>query len=73
MQEQRISQLSRRLIQEQAIKFATELGLDSFTGSNGWLQNCQSRHNVRMSILSEAADVDLIVVRDMVCTVVYTM
>ena len=42
--------------------FAMELGLDSFTGSNGWLEKWQ---NVSMAVLSgEAADIDSAVVSD---------
>ena len=40
--------------------YASELGLDNFTGSNGWLKKWQKRHNVCMAVLcGEAADVDL--------------
>ena len=39
--------------------YAAEIGLDGFTGSNGWLQKWQKCHNVHMSILSgEAANVN---------------
>ena len=52
--------VSGRIIQEHALMYASELGLDSFTGSNGWLEKWQKCHNVRMAVLSEeAADVDL--------------
>ena len=45
--------------------YASELGIDQFTGSNGWLENWQKRHNVRIVVLSgEAADVDPTVVSD---------
>ena len=54
-----------RLIQERAIMYASELGIDQFSGSNGWLEKWQKRHNVRMVVLSgEAADVDPTVVSD---------
>ena len=54
-----------RLIQERAIMYASELGIDQFAGSNGWLEKWQKRHNVRMVVLSgEAADVDPTVVSD---------
>ena len=52
-----------RLIQERAAMYATELGLDDFTTSNGWLHKWQKRHNVHMCALSgEAPGVDPIVV-----------
>ena len=57
--------VSGRLIQERAMMYAAELGLESFAGSNGWLDKWQKRHCVRLAVLSgEAADVDLTVVSD---------
>ena len=57
--------VSGRLIQERAVMYASELGIERFSGSNGWLEKWQKRHNVRMSVLSgEAADVDPTVVSD---------
>ena len=54
-----------KLIQERAIMYASELGIDQFSGSNGWLEKWQKCHNVRMVVLSgEAADVDPTVVSD---------
>ena len=54
-----------RLIQERAIMQVSELGIDQFSGSNGWLEKWQKRHNVRMVVLSgEAADVIPTVVSD---------
>ena len=39
--------------------YASELGIDQLSGSNGWLEKWQKRHNVQMVVLSgEAADVD---------------
>jgi len=38
--ENRKAILSDHLIQKQALKFATELKLDKFTASKGWLQKC---------------------------------
>ena len=43
--------VSGKLIQERAIMYARELGHDSFTGSNGWLEKWQKRHNVRLAVL----------------------
>ena len=52
-----------RLIQERAALYATELGLDGFTASNGWLHKWQKRHTVHMSALSgEVPGVNPIVV-----------
>ena len=50
--------VSGRMIQEQALIYAAELGHKRVSGLNGWLNRWQiKRHNVRMSILSgEAAD-----------------
>ena len=57
--------VSGRMIQEKALMYAQELGHLSFTGSNGWLDRWQKRHNVRMAVLSgEAGDVDEAVVED---------
>ena len=57
--------VSGRMIQEQALLYAAELGHEGFSGSNGWLNRWQKRHNVRMSTLSgEAADVSESVVED---------
>ena len=59
--------VSGRMIQEQALihVYTAELGHESFSGSNGWLNHWQKQHNVRMSILSgEAADVSESIVED---------
>ena len=53
------------MIHEQALLYAAELGHEGFSGSNGWLDRWQKRHNIRMSTLSgEAADVSEGVVED---------
>ena len=45
------------MIEEQALIYAAELGHESVSGSNRWLNRWQKkRHNVRMSILSGEAD-----------------
>ena len=44
--------MTGRLIQERAIMYASKLGIDQFSGSNGWLEKWQKRHNVRMVVLS---------------------
>lgn len=57
--------VSGRLLQERAKQYSLELGYESFSASNGWLQRWQTRHNVRMAVLSgEGADVDPTVVSD---------
>lgn len=57
--------VSGRMIQEKALMYAKELGYSSFSGSNGWLDRWQKRHNVRIAVLSgESADVDPAVVDD---------
>ena len=57
--------VSGRMIQEQARLYAAELGHEGFSGSNGWLDRWQKRHNVRMATLSgEAADVSESVIED---------
>jgi hypothetical protein len=53
------------LLQEQAIIYSAELGLDDFTASNGWLQSFQKRHGIRSAMLSgEAAEVSMATVED---------
>ena len=39
-----------KLIQERAIMYASELGIDQFSGSNRWLEKWQKCHNVRMVV-----------------------
>ena len=57
--------VSDRMIQEQALLYAAELGHEGFSGSNRWLDRWQKRHSVRMSTLSgEAADVSESIVDD---------
>ena len=50
--------MSGPLIQEQALKFASELGNTNFAASNGWLESFKARHNiVRGSLSGERGDV----------------
>ena len=44
--------VSGRMIQEQALLYAAELGHEGLSGSNGWLDRWQKRHNVQMATLS---------------------
>jgi hypothetical protein len=37
------------LIQEQALKFAKDLGVDQFKASNGWQQSFLKRHSILFS------------------------
>ena len=37
--------VSGRMIQEQALIYAAELGHEMFSGSNGWLNSWQKRHS----------------------------
>ena len=40
--------LSGQLIKEKALKFAQDLGVESFKASNGWLESFKHRHNIVM-------------------------
>ena len=46
--ENRKAILSDHLIQKQALKFATELKLDKFTASKGWLQKWKKRAAIKL-------------------------
>ncbi len=42
-----------------AKELATEVGLDDFKGSNGWLEAFRKRHNIEWKVMcGEAADID---------------
>jgi hypothetical protein len=46
------------LLQEKALKFARELGNDTFKVSNGWLESFRLRHNITFGTMSgERGDV----------------
>ena len=34
------------MIQERALKFASDLNVESFKASNGWLESFKKRHNI---------------------------
>lgn len=56
--------VSGRILQERALCFSVELGLENFTASNGWLE-CFKRRNIKLSVMcGEAADVDNAVIDD---------
>ena len=45
-------------IQEQALIFSKDLGLDSFKASNGWLESFKKRHNISCkTLIGESANV----------------
>lgn len=47
------------MLQKKALEFATELEIDDFQASNGWLTNWKSRYNIKQFAISgESADVD---------------
>jgi hypothetical protein len=48
--------ISGPLIQEQALKFAKDLGVDQFKASNGWLQFFLKRHSIVFRLVT---DVDM--------------
>jgi hypothetical protein len=53
------------LIQEQALKFAKDLGVDQFKASNGWLQSFLKRHNIVFRTMSgESGDVNVRIVSE---------
>ena len=53
------------MLKERALKFATDLSIDTFTASNGWLESFLKRHNnVFGSQSGERGDVDHAIVSD---------
>ena len=53
------------LIQEQALKFAKDLGVDQLKASNGWLQPFLKRHNIVFCTMSgESGDVNVTIVSE---------
>ena len=57
--------ISGPLIQEQALKFAKDLGVDQFKASNGWLQSFSKRHNIVFRTMSgESGDVNVTIVSE---------
>lgn len=47
-----------RILKEKAIEIAGHLGCDEFKASNGWLDRCKRRYNVRqMKVSGESGDV----------------
>jgi kinesin family protein 6/9 len=48
--------ISGPLIQEQALTFAKDVGVDQFKVSNGWLQSFLKRHNIVFRTLSGESD-----------------
>ena len=60
--------VSGPLIREKALKFASELGLNDFKGSCGWLESFLKRHNIVFKKQSgERGSVDKSVVDDWKC------
>ena len=52
--------LSGPMLQEKAIVFALELGINNFKGSNGWLSHCKVQHNIKgFEVSGESARVDI--------------
>ena len=57
--------IRRPLIQEQALKFAKDLGVDQFKASNGWLQSFLKRNNIVFRTMSgESGDVNVTIVSE---------
>ena len=57
--------ISDPLIQEQALQFAKDLGVDQFKASNGWLQSFLKRHNIVFRTMSgESGDVNVTIVSE---------
>lgn len=51
--------ISGPILQEKACSFASDLGVEDFKGSNGWLDRWKKRYNVKaFKISGESADVD---------------
>lgn len=61
----RMISVSGPLLKERALKFANDLGLDSFKASNGWLESFVKRNNIVFKTMSgERGEVDSAVVND---------
>ena len=53
------------MIQEKALKFAAELGVENFIASNRWLDRFRTRHNIVFhAVCGESVDVNHDVVVD---------
>ncbi|KAK3090197.1 hypothetical protein FSP39_009953 [Pinctada imbricata] len=52
--------ISGPILQEKALQFASEIGLDNFKASNGWLESFRSRYSIgHFKVCGESADVDM--------------